>query len=187
MTWRSCPGYYFLLEWNFLMLTFQSLELWSSINTMDVPSFISKNRQFQTIISICRHFFIPRPSTFADSPVSVCRTVQFDTSPSTSLRWDLLLSNGFVINDFSRKKLKEVLRKHLEFWWVAISSFWFNVKKVKIIQTPRICQTHRDSSVQSSFASKRGNFTSHNHFQFEIPFFPHYTPRYEPSLTQVQK
>ena len=132
-------------------------------------------------------FFIPRPSTFADSPVSVSRTVQFDTSPSTSLRWDLLLSNGFVINDFSRKKLKEVLRKHLEFWWVAISSFWFNVKKVKIIQTPRICQTHRDSSVQSSFASKKGNFTSHNHFQFEIPFFPHYTPRYEPPLTQVQK
>ena len=37
MTWRSCPGYYFLLEWNFLMLTFQSLELWSSITILKFP------------------------------------------------------------------------------------------------------------------------------------------------------
>ena len=41
--------------------------------------------------------------------------------------------------------------------------------QVKIIQTPRICQTHRDSSVQFLSISKNSQkFTSQNHFQGNV-------------------
>ena len=104
MTWRSCPGYYFLLEWNFLMLPFSP---WNS----DHQSTSWNSRLVHCRIYFqknCDCQFVWRSWSKLDGPIQIGRS--WSKLDGLGPNWKLIWQKMDAMEQLKKPKLVEMVK-----------------------------------------------------------------------------